>query len=302
MFAFFILIWNEAVIRPMLNTLLVLYVLCGARMGLAIIAFTVLVRVAILPFTLKQLRQQRALTGLQARVQELRQRHPGDTAHIAQESRRLYRQSGVNPLGCLVTWLVQLPVFFGLYRALVLTLFDNPEDLVNLAGKLYSWVDFVPIHAAPPVNREFLWLDLSQPDPTPIVLPLLVAATFWVQQRMSQPPATATSQQSNQQMMLWMMPIFMGVLCLAFPSGPPLYWVVSNLIGIALQYCATGWGSLFPLFPRSGPPAGPPAHPATSAGPAPAPSSAPASPPSRRSNRRRGRRAGRRRQQRRERV
>ena len=251
-FSIFVLIWNEVIIRPMLNTLLVLYVLCFSQMGLAIIAFTVLVRVATIPLTVRQLRQMRSMTSLQPRVREIQERYAGDRQRISQETMALYRQSGVNPIGCLGPLIVQMPILIGLFRVLILTLFNNPEDLVNLSDKLYSWLTFVPIHAAIPVNNGFLWMDLSRPDPSPIVMPVLVAVTTWVQQKMTQMPSPDPRQQSSQTMMLWMMPIFLGAFSLGWPSGLPLYWVVSNLIGIGIQYFITGWGPLFPLFPRRG--------------------------------------------------
>ena len=290
-FSIFILLWNEVIIRPMLNTLLVLYVLCLSQMGVAIIAFTVLVRVVTIPLTVRQVRQMRAMTGLQPRVREIQERYAGDRQRISQETMKLYRESGVSPVGCLGPLIVQMPILIGLFRVLIQTLFNNPEDLVNLSDKLYPWITFVPIHAAAPVNSQFLWLDLSQPDPSPIVMPVLVAASTWVQQKMTQMPSPDPRQQSSQTMMLWMMPIFLGAFSLGWPSGLPLYWVVSNIIGIGIQYFITGWGPLFPLFPKRGDDA------ATAAAPAPAASNAQenvsdAGNNSGRSDRRRGRRAG----------
>ena len=209
-FSIFGLLWNEVIIRPMLNTLMVLYVLCFSQMGVAIIVFTALVRILTIPLTVRQVRQMRAMTGLQPRVREIQQRHVGDRQRISQETMRLYRESGVSPVGCLGPLIVQMPILIGLFRVLIQTLFNNPEDLVSLSGKLYTWITFVPIHAAAPVNSTFLWLDLSQPDPSPIVMPILVAVSTWVQQKMTQMPSPDPRQQSSQTMMLWMMPISWG--------------------------------------------------------------------------------------------
>ena len=289
-FSIFVLLWNEVIIRPMLNTLLVLYVVCFAQMGVAIIVFTVLVRVVTIPLTVRQLRQMRAMTALQPRVREIQQRYEGDRQRVSQETMRLYRESGVNPIGCLGPLIVQMPILIGLFRVLILTLFNNPEDLVRLSDKLYPWISFVPIHAGVPVNNGFLWLDLSQPDPSPIVMPILVAVTTWVQQKMTQMPSPDPRQQSSQTMMLWMMPIFLGAFSLGWPSGLPLYWVVSNLIGIGIQYFITGWGPLFPLFPRRSEETGD----AAPAAPVPDPQEnrPDGSDSANRENRRRGRRTG----------
>ena len=289
-FSIFGLLWNEVIIRPMLNTLMVLYVLCSYQMGVAIIVFTALVRILTIPLTVRQVRQMRAMTGLQPRVREIQQRHVGDRQRISQETMRLYRESGVSPVGCLGPLIVQMPILIGLFRVLIQTLFNNPEDLVNLSGKLYTWITFVPIHAAAPVNSTFLWLDLSQPDPSPIVMPILVAVSTWVQQKMTQMPSPDPRQQSSQTMMLWMMPIFLGAFSLGWPSGLPLYWVVSNILGISIQYFITGWGPLFPLFPKRGgePDAVAPSSPA----PAPQENEPDGSNNSNRTDRRRSRRAG----------
>jgi YidC/Oxa1 family membrane protein insertase len=274
----------------MLNTLLVLYVVSFSQMGIAIIIFTVLVRVLTIPLTVRQVRQMRSMSGLQPRVREIQERHAGDRQRISQETMRLYRETGVSPIGCLGPLIIQMPILIGLFRVLIQTLFNNPEDLVNLSGKLYSWITFVPVHSAIPVNPHFLWLDLSQPDPSPIVMPVLVAVSTWVQQKMTQMPSPDPRQQSSQTMMLWMMPIFLGAFSLGWPSGLPLYWVVSNVIGIGIQYFISGWGPLFPLFPRRGddPTTEAPANPA----PAPQEIVTDGSDSADRTNRRRSRRAG----------
>jgi YidC/Oxa1 family membrane protein insertase len=249
----FSLLWNEVIIRPMLNTLLVLYVIFFHNMGIAIIAFTILVRLVTLPLTLKQVRQMRAMTALQPKMREIQERHSGDRARASQETMRLYREAGVSPIGCLGPFVIQLPILIGLFRVLIQALFTSPDDLVGLSEKLYSWITFVPIHTAPPLNDDFLWLNLAEPDPTSFVLPVLVAASTWVQQKMSMTPSVDPRQQSSQNMMLWMIPIVLGVFSLGWPSGLPLYWIVSNVIGITIQYFITGWGPLFPLFPKPQP-------------------------------------------------
>jgi YidC/Oxa1 family membrane protein insertase len=251
------LLWNEVIIRPMLNTLMVLYVIFFNQMGIAIIVFTVLVRLITLPLTLKQIRQMRVMTTLQPKMRETQERYKNDRARASQETMKLYREAGVSPLGCLGPFVIQLPILIGLFRVLIQTLFTSPDDLVGLSEKLYSWITFVPIHEAAPLHDKFLWLSLAEPDPTSFVLPVLVAASTWVQQKMTMTPSIDPRQQSSQNMMLWMIPIFLGVFSLGWPSGLPLYWIVSNVIGISVQYFITGWGPLFPLFPKPTPAAMP---------------------------------------------
>ena len=155
----------------------------------------------------------------------------------------MYREAGVNPIGCLGPLLIQFPIWIGLFQALVQTLPTNPDRLVSLSEKLYSWVPNV--HEAIPLNSDFLWLNLAEPDPTNIVMPILVGASTWVQQKMTSMPSADPRQQSTQSMMLWMMPIMLGLLSMTFPSGLALYWVVSNVVGVFTQYPITGWEPLF---------------------------------------------------------
>ena len=242
-------LWTEVIIRPMLNTLLVLYVIFFNNMGIAIVVFTIMVRLATLPLTLKQLRQMRGMTSMQPKVKEVQERYKGDRARISQETMKLYKESGISPFGCLGPMIPQMLVLFGLFRVLVQTLFDTPNDLVRLAGKLYSWVPF-DIHAAAPLNNTLFGLDLSDnPEVYLFIIPLLVASTTWVQQKMTMTPSADPKQQSSQNMMLWMIPIMLGMFSFNFPIGLSLYWTVSNLIGVAIQYFITGWAPLFPLFP-----------------------------------------------------
>ena len=106
-------LWTEVIIRPMLNTLLVLYVIFFNNMGLAIVVFTVMVRLATLPLTLKQLRQMRGMTTMQPKVKEIQERYSGDRARISQETMKLYKESGISPFGCLGPMIPQMLVLFG---------------------------------------------------------------------------------------------------------------------------------------------------------------------------------------------
>ena len=104
-------------------------------------------------------------------------------------------------------------------------------------------------------------LQLSKPDPY-LILAILVGGTMWLQQKMVTAPPTDAKQQSMTQMMTLMMPLMFGMFTLSFPSGLALYWVISNVIGIIIQYFVTGgWGylsvpsSVKPIPSRKVPPA-----------------------------------------------
>ena len=244
-------VWTEGILRPMINALVFLYAIFGSQMWLSIVAFTVLVRLATTPLTLRQVRQMRAMSGLQPKLAELKEKYKGEPKRVSQETMKLYRQAGVNPLGCIGPLAVQFPIWIGLFQALIRTLPTNPDRLVSLSESLYAWVPFV--HEAVPLNSGFLWMNLAEPDPTNLVMPLLVGGSTWVQQKMTTTPSVDPRQQSTSQMMLWMMPIMLGLLTMTFPSGLALYWVVSNLVGIGTQYFITGWEPLFKRAPKADP-------------------------------------------------
>ena len=250
-------LWNGLLIRPMVNSLVLLYALLFNNFGLSILVFTGLIRLATLPLTMRQMRQTRAMTGLQPRIAELRKRYANDRQRMSQETFKLYKEQGVNPIGCLGPLVVQMPIFIALYWSLIRLLPSNPETLADLSGVLYSGLDVV--HSSIPIHSGFLGLDLAQ---TPqqiggaalLFIPLLVGASMWVQQKMMMAPNSDPRQQQSQQMMLWMFPILFGFITLQFASGLALYWIATNLMGIAIQYRITGLSNLFPRQTPSAPP------------------------------------------------
>ncbi len=231
----------------MLNGLILLYLGLFHNMGLSILGLTLLVRLVTMPLTLKQIRQTQALTAIQPKLKELQQKYAKDRQKLAQETMALYRNAGVSPLGCLGPMAIQIPIWFGLYQALVQMLPTTPDALVRLSQQIYS---FLPMaHNAIPLSSHFLWLDLANPDPTP-ALPILVGASTCIQQKLTTPPSADPRQQSQNNMLLWMMPLMLTFFAFSFPSGLALYWVASNVIGITIQYFTTGWQ---PLFSRATP-------------------------------------------------
>ena len=172
---------------------------------------------------MKQTRQMKAMTALQPRMKEIQNRYAKEPQKRSQETMRLYREAGVNPLGCLGPMVIQLPIWIGLYQAILKTLGTTPDHLVGLSQRLYSFNPVLDTLA--PLNSNFLWLDLANADPTP-VLPILVGVTTWAQTKMTMMPSADPKQSSTNNMMLWMMPLMLAFLSFTFPSGLALYWVI----------------------------------------------------------------------------
>ena len=230
-------IWVQLLLRPMLNALIFLYGILGSNFGLSIIAFTIAVRLLMYPLTRKQINASRAMSLLQPQIKEIQRKYGKDRERISQEMMRLYKEEGINPIGCLGPMLIQLPIWIGLYQSILQSLPKNPERLVDLSQKLYSWVPNV--HEAIPLNRGFLWLDLGEPDPTRFILPILVGASMWLLQKMSTTTAAAADprQASMNRMMLWMMPVMFGMFTLGFSQWacPLLGSVQWHRYSIAVQ-------------------------------------------------------------------
>jgi YidC/Oxa1 family membrane protein insertase len=231
--------WELIIQQPVLNVLIVMSHYLADSFGLAIIALTVIVNACLLPLTLSQIRSAKAVQDLQPKLVEVQKKYAKDKQKLAQEQMRIYRESGVKPAGCAVTMIIQIPVWYALYQSIMLALAVAPEALLNLSRFLYPWP---VVYSALPLNRAFIGLDLASPN---LILAILVGATMWLQQKMSTTMTPTDPRQRQQtQMMLWMMPLLFAFFALSFPSGLSLYWVVSSVARIVMQYRVTGWGGL----------------------------------------------------------
>jgi YidC/Oxa1 family membrane protein insertase len=231
-------IWDLIVLQPMLNVLVALSHYLFNNFGVTIIVLTLIIRFILLPLTIKQLKATRAMTTLQPKLMELQRKYARDRQRLAQEQMLLYKESGISPAGCAVPMLVQMPIWIALYQSIILALAVNPEGLLNLSKYLYAWP---VVFSKLPLEQGFFWLNLATGD---TFLALLVGVSMWVQQKMVTPAAQDPKQAQQNRLMLWMMPIMFTFFSLSFPSGLALYWVVSNVFSIVVQYYITGWGGL----------------------------------------------------------
>ncbi len=234
-------LWNLLFFQPMLNGLILLYGLFFHNFGITIIIFTLLIRLIILPLTMKQLHATKAMSRLQPELAKIQKRYANDRQKLSQEQMRLYREHGVNPLGCAVPTFIQFPIWIGLYQSIQLALAAVPEQYMTLSEHLYPGLALV--HQLVPLDSRFLWLDLAAPDPY-FILPVLVGGTMFLQQKMATMPTTDERQQQMNQTMQYMMPMMFGFFTVSFASGLAIYWFVSNVFSIVIQYFVTGWGSL----------------------------------------------------------
>jgi YidC/Oxa1 family membrane protein insertase len=224
--------FNLFLVDPMTNILIVLASVFAGSFGIAIIIFTIAMRGVTFPLTLRQIRASRAMSVIQPRLQEIQKKYK-DPKRRSEETMKLYKEAGVNPMGCLLPMLIQFPIWIGLYRTVRVVLASTPESFIGLSQRLYPWSY---VREAVPLQNHFLWLDLAQPDTT-FLLAIIVGGTSWVQQKMTTPRNIVDErQQSMNSMMLWMMPLMFAWFTLTVPSGLGLYWAATNIVGISLQY------------------------------------------------------------------
>ncbi|UCC59572.1 MAG: membrane protein insertase YidC [Dehalococcoidia bacterium] len=231
-------LFDTILLRPMLNFLTLISGYLFNSFGLAIIVLTILIRVITWPLFMRQIRSTKAMQALAPKMKELQKKYAKDRDRLNQETIKLYKEYGVNPLGCAFPMLIQFPIWIGLYQAVIQGVGIAPENVVGLSKQLYSWA---PIQEQVPLNSHFLWLDLASGD---IFIAIMVAASMWALQKMSTMPTDDPTQQSTSRMMLWIMPLMFGFFALTLPSGLSLYWIFTNLLSMAVQYRVTGWGGL----------------------------------------------------------
>lgn len=237
--------WDAYILNPMTNALLVLYDLLGNNFFLAIAIFTVIIRLLTLPLNLRQQRSSLRMQEMQPQIQAIQKKYRDNPAKMQEEFRKIGYNPAESLTGCLPL-LIQFPILIGLYRAILIVLGSTPLSLFELNSRVYPFVDeMVGLAQTLPIANKFLWLNLAQPDPI-FILPLLVFATMFVQQKFLSPSRkkqddSKKDQDDNPmagmtQSMQYTMPIMFGFFSLSFPSGLSLYWILTNIIGIGQGY------------------------------------------------------------------
>ncbi len=246
--------WDTYIIIPMTNVLLWIYEIIGHNFGIAIILFTILVRAITWPLTAQQLKGTQGMQELQKDKEWLgiQKKYKNDKEKLAQEQMRIYKERGINPFGSCLPTLIQFPVIIGLYQSIIRSLAATPLSLLNMSRSLYSFLD---VSSVIPLNSHFLWMDLGRPESINVLgfalptLAVIVVITSYIQSKLMTPPSNPGDQSAAMgNMMAIYMPFLMGYFAMTFASGLALYFITSNLLGIA-QYAMMGkanWNNLIP--------------------------------------------------------
>lgn len=193
--------------------------------GIAIVLFTVIIRVVLSPLYVAQIRSSKKMMMLSPKLKELQKRYGKDREAITRETMALYKEYNTNPaLGCVLP-LLQAPILLSLFYVL--------RDVANHNEKLHN------VYTA-----SFLWLNhLGAPDQFHI-LPIVAGITQWTQQRMMLQPSNDAQQRQMNQIMQFL-PLMIVFFAWNYASGLAVYWVTSNIIMIIMQYLISGWGQLW---------------------------------------------------------
>jgi YidC/Oxa1 family membrane protein insertase len=195
------------------------------NLGFAIIIFTIITRLLLLPLTLKSLRSQKKMQALSPQLREIQRKYGKDREKSTRETMELYKREGVNPAGGCLPILIQLPIFFAIYGAVTALVKDETV-----------------------VNKGFLWIsNLGLPDPMYILPVLSITGQLLVQ--LMATPRIQDPQQAQMSKVMLFMPFMMGIFAFTFPSGAVLYWVMGSVIAVVQQYFTNGFGSLPKYLP-----------------------------------------------------
>ena len=174
--------------------------------GIAIIILTIVIKVLLLPFALKQIKSMKGMQEIQPKVAALQKKYKNDRAKLSIEMQKLYREHNISPLAGCLPLLIQMPFLISIFYALQGFQYDS-------------------------AHASFLWLSsLASKDPT-YVLPILSAVSTWALSAQTAPK----NAEGPQKMMTYFMPLFIGYISINFPSGLVIYWVVSNLFQLVQQ-------------------------------------------------------------------
>jgi YidC/Oxa1 family membrane protein insertase len=255
-------LWNDIIIFPFTNVLLWIYTIIGHNFGVAIILFTILIRVITWPLNAQQLKSSKVMQDLQTdkEWQDIQKKYAKDREKLASEQMRIYKERGINPFASCLPMLIQFPILIGLYQSIIRALATTPLGLLQLAQSLYPVLNASGLI---PLNSKFLWMDLGRPEGIPIpglnipflpygfpTIAILVMVTTYLQTKLTMPPSTGPSDQNAamSSMMSIYMPLFLGYIALGFASGLALYWIINNVLGV-VQYAMMGrvnWRALLP--------------------------------------------------------
>jgi len=231
---FFINFFIYVFYQPLLNGLVFLYKLLGFNLGLAIITLTLIIRIILLPISIKALRYERSLLNLRDKIKEIQTKYKNNKEEQARKILELYQKEKVNPFFPLLINLIQLPILWGLYEVFRKGL--TPDSFFYLYPSI-----------SPPleIHSSFLGVfDLSKPSPFLAVFAGIVhylQSLFFSKTFSKQHPPTTSKKELDfstifQKQLLYFLPLLIAIILFSLPSALALYWTINSFFSIIQQY------------------------------------------------------------------
>ena len=198
--------------------------------GYAIILLTILVRLVFFPLNQYSMKSMGKMKSLGPEIENLKTRFKDDKQQLQREMMKLYKVNGVNPASSCFPILIQIPIFFSLYKLLLLDLAMRHSPFV------WVWQD---LSAKDPLTIFNLFGLLPYNVPTFLeigLLPVLMGSSMWLQMKLSPQPSGSDEMQKMQKKIFMLMPLFLTVILAPFAAGLILYWVCTNILTIIQQY------------------------------------------------------------------
>jgi len=211
----------------------------GAAWVISIVGLTLVIRAALIPLFVKQIKSSRNMQLLQPKVKDLQKKYGHDRERLAQETMKLYRDAGTNPFASCMPILLQMPIFLALFRLLDLAADGEPRGiLTNSQAEDFGRAELFGV----PISKTFLTADgvLGVQVMALVLVFAMLVTTFTTQRQLmtkNMPEAALTGPYAQQQkMLLYVLPVVFAVGGIAFPIGVLIYWTVSNLWTMGQQF------------------------------------------------------------------
>jgi YidC/Oxa1 family membrane protein insertase len=236
-------VWDK-LIQGFVLALIWLYEILGSSewsLVLSITVLTIAVRVVTIPLTVPSQRAMKKnsakMQAMQPELDKLKKKFGNDRQKMQEAQLRLYQEHGINPVasmtGCLPMF-IQLPIIWAFYQSISRALANQPGQMLVLTRYLSAVPGFM---ALVPLPSQWLGIDLARPSM--LILPILVAASTWLQQKLTMPASAPTGDAQSAQMQQSMtvtMPLMFGFFAMQMPAGLSIYFIVSNLAGMGIQW------------------------------------------------------------------
>lgn len=263
--------FTTLLIEPLANGLILFYRLLGGNLGLAIVGFSLFLRIILSPLTRPYMESMKKMKEIAPQLEKVKKRHTGDKVKLAKAQADLYRQKGINPGAGCIPYILQIVILIAFFNVFTRTLSPDGDPTARFNELLYTPLRF---SEGTSVNTKFLYLEVSRPDvirlpslAIPLPGPILLLAAFIqlasakimapqarVQEKVAEktPQAADDVQVAMQQSMVFTFPLLTLIIGMNFPSGLAIYWLIFSLSQAYQQQKTQGWGGLTPWIEKVG--------------------------------------------------